>query len=335
MKVTIYDVAKKAGVSIATVSKVINNKGNISEKTRKKVLDVKKKLDFHPNVMASALTGKKTKTIGLLIPDLANPFFSDLARNIEDSANELGYNLIMCSTDYLAEKENKYLSLLKQKNVDGFILASGFEDLRKIQELMEENIPVSIIARDSPMIPINTVVIDDFMGGYQATSYLISLGHENIGIIARNIWSNRERLRGYKQALEDNGIKAPGHIEYAEEISIGWGKKITQNYLNSDNPPTAVFTCNDLLGIGAIHAAREYGISVPEQLSVIGFDDTMIATIIAPSLTTMAQPVQIMGKEIMELMVGMIERNEIIKQIILMPELVVRESTAKVIKKYF
>jgi DNA-binding LacI/PurR family transcriptional regulator len=331
MKVTIYDVAKKAGVSIATVSKVINNTGNISEKTRKKVLAVTKKLDFYPNVMASALMGKKTKTIGLLIPDLANPFFSELARNIEDSANELGYNLIMCSTDYLTEKENKYLALLKQKNVDGFILASGFEDLTKVQELIEANIPVSIIARDSPMIPINTVAIDDFMGGYQATSYLISLGHENIGIIARDVWSNRERVRGYRQALEDNGIKAPGNFEYTKEISIVWGKKITQNYLNSANPPTAIFTCNDLLAIGAIHAAREYGISVPEQLSVIGFDDTMLATLIAPTLTTMAQPIQIMGKEIMELMVGMIERNESIKRITLMPELVERESAAKML----
>jgi DNA-binding LacI/PurR family transcriptional regulator len=330
MKITIYDVAKKSGVSIATVSKVINNKGRISEKTRKKVLDVMKKLDYYPNVMASALMGKKTKTIGFLIPDLANPFFSELARNIEDRAHELGYHLIICSTDYLPDKENKYISLLKQKSVDGFILASGFEDLEKVEELMKEEIPVSIVARDFPMFPVNAVAIDDFMGGYEATSYLMNLGHKHIGIIARDVWSNRERVRGYKQALKENNLNA-SFLEYAQETNIKWGKRIANQYLNSDRVPTAIFACNDLLTIGAIQAAKENGILVPEQLSVIGFDDTMIATVVDPPLTTMAQPIQIMGREIMDLMIGMIEgKKKEIKRVTLMPKLVVRKSTSKI-----
>src|SRR5699024_7793731 len=147
MKVTIYDVAKEANVSIATVSKVINNTGRISEKTRRKVKDVMIELNYRPNMLASALMGKQTKTIGLLIPDLANPLFSELARSIEDRGQELDYNLVICNTDYDSEKENNYLALLKQKRVDGFILASGFEHLDKVEQLMEEDIPVVIVAR--------------------------------------------------------------------------------------------------------------------------------------------------------------------------------------------
>ncbi|WP_078409872.1 LacI family DNA-binding transcriptional regulator [Priestia abyssalis] len=334
MTVTIYDVAKTAGVSIATVSKVLNNTGRISEKTRQNVLRVTKNLNYQPNLMASALMGKKTKTIGLLIPDLANPFFSELARNIEDSAQELGYNLIICSTDYLSEKETKYISLLRQKNVDGFILASGFEDLKKVEDLIKEEIPVSIVARDFPTVPVNTVAIDDFVGGYRATSYLIGLGHENIGIIARDVWSNRERVRGYKQALEENNLKAPSYFEYAQESNIAWGKRITKKYLNNNNVPTAIFACNDLLTIGAIQAAKENGLLVPEQLSVVGFDDTAIASVIDPPLTTIAQPIQVMGREIMKLMIDMIENKKKDKiRITLMPELIERKSTAKITRE--
>lgn len=164
MKVTIYDVAKEAGVSIATVSKVINKTGRIGEKTKRKVRAVIEELNYQPNMMASALMGKQTKTIGLLIPDLANPFFSELARSIEVRGQELGYNLVMCNTDYQIEKEDQYLALLKQKSVDGFILASGFERLDKVEQLMKEDIPVAIVARDFPMFTVNAVALDDFMG---------------------------------------------------------------------------------------------------------------------------------------------------------------------------
>ena len=218
MKVTIYDVAKEADVSIATVSKVINNKGRVSEKTRKRVREVMGEMNYHPNMLASALMGKQTKTIGLIIPDLANPFFSELARSIEDRGHELGYNIVICSTDYKKEKEDKYLTLLRQKRVDGFILASGFEKLDKVEELMEENIPVSIVARDFPMLPVNTVALDDYMGGYQAASHLIKLGHEDIGIIALDVWGNRERIRGFKQALEEHHINFRNDFEYIEDI---------------------------------------------------------------------------------------------------------------------
>lgn len=331
MRVTIYDVAKKANVSIATVSKVVNKTGRISEKTKKRVKEVMEELDYQPNMMASALMGKQTKTIGLLIPDLANPFFSELARNIEDRGHELGYNLVICSTDYKIEKENKYLTLLKQKSVDGFILASGFESLDKVEELMKEDIPVAIVARDFPMFAVNAVALDDYMGGYMAASYLIKLGHKDIGVIALDVWSNRERVRGFRHALEEHELKFRNDFEFLKEINyIEVGKYVTNKYLNQNDAPTAIFACNDLWATGAIQAAKNKGLKIPEQLSIVGFDNTLIASLIDPPLTTIAQPIKKMGKEVMDLIISVLkDENKEKKRIVMLPTLIERESAAK------
>lgn len=335
MKVTIYDVAKEANVSIATVSKVINNTGRISEKTRRKVKDVMIELNYRPNMLASALMGKQTKTIGLLIPDLANPFFSELARSIEDRGQELDYNLVICNTDYDSEKENNYLALLKQKRVDGFILASGFEHLDKVEQLMEEDIPVVIVARDFPTFSVNAVALDDFMGGYLAAEYLVKLGHENIGVVARDLYSNRERLRGFNYVLEEKGLTIHHDFHYIKEADhIKAGRKMMTVYSKSEQRPTAIFACNDLLAAGVIQYAKEIGLKVPEDLSIIGFDNTSIATIIEPGLTTIAQPIQGMGKEVMDLMISIIKGERDDKsRITLLPSLVKRNSASKIIKE--
>ncbi|WP_213021349.1 LacI family DNA-binding transcriptional regulator [Siminovitchia terrae] len=332
MKITIYDVAEAANVSIATVSKVINNTGNISDKTRKRVKQAMKDLEYHPNILASALMGKQTKTIGLLIPDLANPFFSELARRIEDRGHELGYNLVICNTDYDGDKEDKYLQLLNQKMVDGFVLASGFEDLEKVEELIKREIPVVIVARDFPMFSVNAVAIDDFMGGYIAANHLMELGHKNIGVIARDLWSNRERLRGFNHALDEHGLKLNKNFEYIMDIHdidhIYEGREMTKKYLLEDDRPTAIFACNDLLAAGAIQEAKELGFKIPENLSVIGFDNTSIATVIDPPLTTIAQPIESMGREVMDLMVSIISGEKKEKsRVTLLPSLVKRKTT--------
>ncbi|WP_068673464.1 LacI family DNA-binding transcriptional regulator [Oceanobacillus sp. Castelsardo] len=334
MKVTIYDVAKEANVSIATVSNVINKKGRIGEKTRKRVHEAMEKLNYEPNMLASALTGKQTKTIGLIIPDLANPFFSELARSIEDRAHELSYNIVICSTDYQEEKENKYISLLKQKRVDGFILASGFENLERVQELMKEDIPVVIVARDYPNFSINAVALDDYMGGYQAANHLLQLGHKNIGFIALDVYSNRERIRGFKDALREHHIEPRKDLHFIEDKKqslVKAGNISAIEYLESEEIPTAVFACNDLLAIGAIQAIKEAGLNVPDDISIVGFDNTSIATIVDPPLTTMSQPIQRMGREVMDLIISIFkgERDDEVR-ITLVPDLVKRKSTKEV-----
>ncbi len=335
MKVTIYDVAKEANVSIATVSKVINNTGRISEKTRRKVKEIMLELNYRPNMIASALMGKQTKTIGLLIPDFSNPFFSELAKSIEDRGHELDYNLVICNTDYDSEKESNYLSLLKQKQVDGFILASGFENLDEVKQQIDDDIPVVIVARDFPMFSVNAVALDDFMGGYLAAEYLIELGHENIGVVARDLYSNRERLRGFNYVLEEKGLKLNNNFQYIKEADhIKAGREMMGIYSDSEQRPTAIFACNDLLAAGVIQYAKEIGLRIPEDLSIIGFDNTSIASIIEPGLTTIAQPIQGMGKEVMDLIISIIKgEREDKSRITMLPSLVKRNSTKKLMKE--
>ncbi|MDF2684092.1 MAG: LacI family transcriptional regulator [Brevibacillus sp.] len=328
MKPTIYDVAKKAGVSIATVSKVINNTGRISEKTRKKILALMEEMEYQPSVVASALTGKSTYTIGLLIPDLANPFFSEIARSIEDRGHSLGYNIVICSTDYDPEKEAKYTSLLKQKSVDGIILASGFENHKSAKELIHQNFPIAVVAREIPSLEVDTVSIDNFLGGYQAASHLIELGHKRIAIIARDVWSNRERIRGYKQALDEANLEFDPQMEFVKDSAVESGKELAGKLLDSSTTPTAIFACNDSLAIGVIQAARQRGLSVPKNLSVVGFDDTIWAKISDPPLTTIAQPIREMGYGVMDLLIQEIKGQKHMKQrLILLPKLVERETT--------
>lgn len=329
MKTTIYDVATKVGVSIATISKVINNKGRISESTKLKVLEAIEELNFHPNMMASAMKGKPTSTIGLLIPDLANPFFADLSRRIEDRGHELGYNLVICSTDYDPEKEKEYIRLMRTKSVDGIICASGFEDSSSIVELVAENFPVGVIARDYENLEINTVTTDDYMGGHKATSYLISLGHKDIGIITRDVQSNRARLRGYLKALEENGLKPRADFKFTSFTTLENGRSIAHEYLESSKPPTAIFACNDLLAVGAMQAVLERGLRIPEDISIIGYDDSFIATIANPALTTIAQPTQAIGMKIIDLIDAQIKAVQQEKvRIILTPKLIIRKTVA-------
>lgn len=331
---TIYDVAEKAGVSIATVSKVINNTGRISEKTRKKVLSIMDELNYYPSVVASALTGKRTQTIGLLLPNLANPFYAELAREMEDRADEQGYSLVICSTDYKAEKEQKYVSLLIRKRVDGFIITSGFNNVDLVQELLDQKIPVTLIAYNIARKSLNTISVDDYAGGYQATAHLAELGHKRIAVIAEQVQSSTDRIRGYKAALNDFGLVYDDNLFSEAQATVENGKKAAEKLLNLENPPTAIFAFNDILAIGAIEAVHKRGLSVPEDVSIIGFDNIVLAKHCYPPLTTMAQPLDEIGNQAVDLLVGEIESKVIRKQrIMLSAELVIRDSTGPLKQK--
>jgi len=326
MKPTIYDVAEKAGVSIATVSKVINNTGRISDKTRKKVNLIMSELNYHPSFVASALTGKRTQTIGLLIPNIANPFYSEFARNLEDRAHELGYSIVICSTDYNEEKEKKYVSLLMRKQVDGFIITSGFTNVGLIQEVIDQKIPVALIAYSIPTLSLNSIGIDDYKAGYQATAHLAELGHKRIAVIAETVQSSNDRVRGYKDALKEYQLEFDINLYIETKATVEDGEIATDKLLNVEEPPTAIFAFNDILAIGTMQCAKKRGLSIPENLSVIGCDNTILALI--PSLTTMGQPLREMGYEAADILIEEIEGKKTRKhQILLSPELVIRDST--------
>ncbi|MCG5026973.1 LacI family transcriptional regulator [Anoxybacillus flavithermus] len=310
MKVTIYDVAKKAGVSISTVSRVLNNTGRISERTRKRVLRVMEELHYQPSMVASALTGKRTRTIGLVIPDVANPFFSEIARKVEDRGREQGFNVLMCNTDNNPETEEMYLSLLRQKSVDGIIIGTTTNNYTMIKELLEENFPLVFIAQDIPELAINVV---------------------RVGNLSRT--SDKYRLQAYQQVLQENDLKCEESWIVYTDYSMADGKRAAMELLQSTPRPTAIFACFDSLAVGIYQAAKDLGLRIPDDLSVVGFDNTILSSIIDPPLTTVAQPIEEMGKQAVDLLIAQIEGiNHTKQRIILPPHLVVRESACHIAK---
>lgn len=331
MKPTIYDVAREAGVSIATVSKVLNSSGRISDKTREKVNRVMEELNYKPSLVASALTRRRTGTIGLVIPDIANPFFAETARGIEDVAQEQGSDLIVCSTDRSDEKAARTLSLLLRKRVDGIIIASHPGNPDMIRRLQEDRVPLVLFSADVRALESNSVTVDDYKGGYLATEYLLSLGHRRLGIISDNLPGSKLRAEGFLDALKAAGVPFdnPAHLTHTS-ATLENGKKAAAAMLSqaADVRPTAIFACNDLLAIGVMKEARSQGLSIPRDLSVVGFDNTMLAEICHPALTSIAQPLREMTQQAMLLLNESIDQPGSPKRkIMLMPELVIRHST--------
>jgi DNA-binding LacI/PurR family transcriptional regulator len=331
MKATIYDIAKEAGVSIATVSKVINGKGRISQETRSAVIAIMERLDFQPSVIASALTGKKTFTLGLLVPDVSNPFFAEIARAIEDQGHQLGYSVVMCNTDNKDEKVERYISLLLQKSVDGIIIATGIEKKEILEQLLAKGLPIVLIARELPLIAVDTVVVDDYVGGCLAASHLLQIGHKEIAILAESqkVSSSRERIRGFRQTMSDAGLTLNEQWLRVCDYKVEDGKNKALELLHEDHRPTAIFACNDMLAVGVLQAAKEMKMIVPNELSIISFDNTILSSVTNPPLTTIAQPMEQMGKHAVNLIVENIkEGNQLKQRIVLRPEFILRESTS-------
>ncbi|MCP1166743.1 MULTISPECIES: LacI family DNA-binding transcriptional regulator [Bacillus] len=328
MKPTIYDVAEKAGVSIATVSKVINQTGRISEKTINKVNQVMDELDYQPSSVAAALTGKKTYTIGVLVPDISNPFFAEVARAFENSAQGSGYTLILCSTDHQTKREHEYIDLLFKKQVDGIIIATELNDYKLVKKIVNRDLPLVLFTVDHPSITTHVVTTDDMRGGYLAGSYLTQKGHTSLTIMMeKDRKSSLGRLNGFKQALTDSAISLDDEAIISCYSTVEDSKRASKELLNLPNRPTAVFACTDLIAICLMNEARKQGLSIPEDLSIIGFDNTIYAEIADPGLTTIEQPIKQMAACTFEQLLKTMEMKEHAKQkITIIPQLVERSS---------
>jgi len=261
---------------------------------------------------------------------MVNPFFAELARHVEDRAQELGFNLIICNTDNDMKKEIKYIQLLRQKSVDGIIVATGVRNDEFLKELIDQRVPIALVAREMSVLSTSTVLVDDFAGGYNATRHLIELGHRRIAVIAESmsVSSSKERVRGYRHALEEAELRYDEELVLTSDFSIESGRVTALAILQRPSRPTAIFACNDLLAIGALQAAKELGIRVPDDLSVVGFDNTILASITDPPMTTVAQPIRAMGHQVVDLIVAEINEESTVKQrVVLLPELIIRQST--------
>lgn len=325
--ISIKDVAKHAGVSVATVSRVLNNSGYVGKDTRIKVEKAIKELNYKPNEVARSLFKKQSSAIGLIVPDITNPFFPELARAVEDTAIQLGYNVILCNSDEDENKEQNYLDVLQQQYVKGIIVSSNTMTAKQIEQL---NIPVVSIDRViSKGLP--TIVVENKKGAMMATRFLQSKGCRRIGHIkgTSGVVNAEERCEGYKEIVGGEPWFKETYItegQYDMQSSIQATLELLQRHPDIDG----IFAANDIMAIGAIKAAYQLGRKVPQDIAIIGFDGISLSKATTPELTTIQQPIYEMGEKATKMLVSLMERQQTVEQEnykILDVSLIEREST--------
>jgi LacI family transcriptional regulator len=326
---TIYDVAKKVGVSTATVSRAISNSGYVRKDLKEQILQVARAMDYQPNSLARGLVTKESYILGLIMPDISNPFFPALARGIEDVANENGYNVLLCNTDGSSAKETDYINVLRSRQADGVIFTTSQVNPKNAKSLIEAGIPV-VLADRGMNIACDSVVADNMTGAYRAVRHLLDLGHRQIGIIAGPIGvaTSQERVEGYKKALLESGVAVRDDLVCEGNYRQHSGYECTCELLELPDRPTAIFACNDLMAVGALSALEDCGLKVPDDVAVVGYDDIAMASVTRPRLTTVAQPKYEMGAVACRMLIERLKNpNKPHQSIVLNPQLVIRESS--------
>jgi len=328
----IKDVARAANVSPATVSRVLSNKGQVRLSTKKKVLEVVEALGYQPSRVARSLRVRSSQIIGLIVSDVQNPFFTMLVRAVEDLAYQNGFAIFLCNTDENTVKESLYIDLMISEQVAGVILTPTREVGSYCRKLIEAKIPVVSVDRRVLDCSIDTVVVDNKGGAFEATSYLIKLGHCRIGAIFGHpeLTTGRERYEGYAAALSFHGIpENPEWVKFGKP-SIETGLEMGRLVLSSANRPTAVFTGNNLITVGFLQAVREAHLVIPEDISLIAFDDFVWGSLIQPPLTVIAQPTYDLGRISADIIMRRIKGDDSCFETIVLPtELKIRESVRK------
>ena len=329
--VTIYDIAKQANVSAMTVSKVINNTGRISEATRNKVKKIIEETHYVQNAMARSLVLQETKILSLLITDITNPFFTTLARGAEDTAKRFGYKLLFGNSDEDYVKEKDYVEMIVSTRVDGVLFApAGDQSVKHLQILEKHKIPFVLLDREVPFIQADTVLGDSKEGAKQLVEYLVSLSHKRIALLngSTDVSTARQRHLGYAEALKLNGIEPDEHLIFNLNYKSIQHKAIIDELLALSNPPTAIFAANNFLAIDAIRILRGLGLRVPEDISLVCFDDLGFASELDPFLTVAAQPAYNFGSLGMQLLIERIQGRSSTQwnKILLPSQLLIRKS---------
>ncbi|WP_166000777.1 LacI family DNA-binding transcriptional regulator [Bacillus sp. Cs-700] len=333
-RISAYDVAKKAGVSQSTVSRVLNNYPYIKTATKEKVLTAINELGFTRDEIARSLASKKTRTIGLIVGDITNPFFSESAKVITTKAQEMEYDVILCNTNHNEENLNKYIQTLVGKRVDGIIIASADKDNEKIKELYDNGFPIVLYNSMMEHDHVNYIAVNNYRGAQLAVEHLYHLHHKEISYIAgpTKYLTTHLRNEGFKDALKQFGLPLHEEYVYNQEFSYDEVYQFTKKLLNGEKRPTSFFSASDQMALAILDAAASENIRVPEELSVIGFDDIDLAKNRYIGLTTITQPKEKMAKLTLEKLIGLIEGSEDVEspfQIILEPELIPRKTTGQ------
>ena len=328
---TIRDVARRAGVSLQTISRVLNGKAEVSPETRERILHVIRELDYRPSTQARGLATRKTYALALVIPDISNPFFADVTRGVEDEARARGYNVFLLSSDEDPAKELDCAALARQYRADGIILCSPRLDEAGLRQLVSRLGSVVLVNREIEGEPVPCVLVDNARGGYEATRHLLALGHRRIGIIVgptRTV-SGRQRFVGYQRALGEYGVDvdpalvAPGlpRVDSLERVVVGM--------LGQPRPPTAIFAYNDLVAAMAVAECIGRGLRVPDDISVVGFDGVQLASLVNPPLTTLEIPRHELGRSAVRMLLRSSPRqNGELDRIVFAPRLRPAGSTA-------
>ncbi len=331
-RVTMRQIAARARVSVGTVSHVINNSAGVREEVRKRVLDAIERLGYQPSLLARGLRRNQTTILGMIIPDISNPFFPLVVRGVEDIAYQNSYRLMLCNTDNDAQKEQVYFDELRAYRMAGLIvIPSADSRLVPMAAASGGEIPVICLDRCPEGWKGDTVTVDNAEGAYQAARYLLELGHRRIATIAGqlHVTSGVERLKGFKRALREAGVSiAPEYIQEGRFDRLsGYEKGLM--LLQFSPRPTAIVAANDLVALGVLAALREMGLRCPEDVSLVGFDDQEIASFTNPALTTVAQPAYQMGARAAALLFERLRGEDVpTQQVVMKATLRVRDSAA-------
>lgn len=336
MKATLKDIAADTGFSVTTVSLVLNNKpSKIPECTKQIILEAAKRLDYRPNQLAVSLVKKRTDTLGLIVSDVSNPFFSTLAKGVEDICRENGCNMILCNTNNMHKCDLDYINMLVDKGVDGIIYGMAGDSTLKnaidsCKLMKEQDMSFVIIDRYFKKLHTSYIGVDHLMGGYYATKHLIEMGHKKIACITGPLHLDDvlERLKGYKKALKEAGIKYDSKLVFEGRYNMESGAAAFPWLMKTKC--TAVFAFNDMTAYGLYIEAKKNGISIPKDFSVVGYDDIYFSKILEAPLTTIKQPVYEMGVKATEILIEAIKNKKMPEeQFVYQPELIVRSSTRK------
>jgi LacI family transcriptional regulator len=301
---TIHDVARRAGVSASTVSHVVNGTRFVSAGTRTRVEHSIEALGYRPNALARSLRRGQSHTLGLIVPDSANPFFAEIGRELEASAFEAGFSVVLCNTENDREKERLYVNVLVRNQVDGILLVAADDRSGVLRAHLGGKMPLVTLDREASRPGLDCVTADHFSGGLLATRHLVGLGHRRIACIAgpAGLSASAQRLAGHRKALQEAGLRGGDDLVRHGDFRPESGWAAARKLLRGARPPTAIFACNDLMAMGALRAADELGRRVPDDLAVVGYDDIELSRYTTPPLTTVAQPKREMAREALRLM---------------------------------
>ncbi|WPF80068.1 catabolite control protein A [Bacillus velezensis] len=329
--ITIYDVAREANVSMATVSRVVNGNPNVKPTTRKKVLEAIDRLGYRPNAVARGLASKKTTTVGVIIPDISSIFYSELARGIEDIATMYKYNIILSNSDQNLEKELHLLNTMLGKQVDGIVFMGGNITDEHVEEFKRSPVPIVLAASVEEQGETPSVAIDYEQAIYDAVKLFIDKGHRDIAFVSGPMQEpiNRsKKLQGYKRALEEAAIPFNEQFVAEGDYTYDSGMEALQSFMGLDRKPTAILSATDEMALGIIHAAQDQGLSIPDDLDIIGFDNTRLSLMVRPQLSTVVQPTYDIGAVAMRLLTKLMNKEPVEEHIVELPHRIeLRQST--------